>query len=248
MPRLFSRIFLGLILLSAFACTKNTEQDDLSQAQACLDNVPQGDFDAANACLPLTKDYTSQEAMILKCSIIITSGGLMEAKVIAAANAFKDTTQTNQTAAYMAALSLDYPDINTGYTKALQADPFCQATNIAGYQYLSGLIVAGTFMEKVVGSIDITNPSAAQAAVTTLLADCVGASPSATCTDNISALGGATASLANSYCSTTGANASVCSQVNGAVNSAGSDPSNVGKALLCYLNKQTYSPTDGLCH
>src|SRR5665213_2341780 len=147
MRRIFCTSFLCLIFMSAVACTKHSESDDLSQAQACLDNVPQGDFNAANACLPLTKDYTSQEAMILKCSIIITSGGLMEDKVVKAYNAFKDDTQTNKTAAYMAALSLGFPDITQGYAKALQADPFCQATNINGYKYLSGLIVAGSFME-----------------------------------------------------------------------------------------------------
>jgi hypothetical protein len=240
-------LILSAVILSITSCSKHSEQDDLASAQACLDNLPVGDYAGANACLAMTKDYTSQQAEILKCSIIITSGGVMEDKIITAYNAFKDSTQTNKTAAYMAALALTYPDVDTGYTKALEADPHCQATNINGFKYLSGLIVAGSFMAKVTGgAIDVTNPNAAQTAINTLIANCV-TTPQASCTDNIGALGASVTSLAGSYCGTNGADPNVCSQVNSAVGS-GTSSSDVGQAMLCYLNGKTYSTTDHLCH
>jgi len=243
-----SRFLVAItVSLIAVSCSKNSESDDLSQAQACLDNVPLGDYSAADACLPMVKDYTSQQAMILRCSIIITSGGLMEDQIDKAYNAFTDSSQTNKTAAYMAALSLYYPTIDDGYTKALQAQPYCNATGINGYKYLASLIVSGTFMSKVAGSIDITDPTAAQTAITNLVNDCV-TTPTPSCTNNIASLGSSVTTLAQSYCSTSGADANVCTQVNSAVSAAGDDPSTVGKAMLCYLNHTTYSPTDGLCH
>jgi hypothetical protein len=55
--------------------------------------------------------------------------------------------------------------------------------------------------------------------------------------------------LAGSYCGqSSNAGSDVCTQVNSAVTAAGGDPTNVGAAMLCYLNKQTYSPADGKCH
>ena len=238
---------MGLTFLSAASCAKNAEKDDLASAQACLDAVPVGQPSKADACLPMVKDYSSQQAMILKCSIIMTSGGLMENKVVKAYNALNDATQTNKTTAFMAALALDNPDINAGYTKAVQADAFCQATGVTGLQYISGVIVSGTFMNKAVGGIDVTNPAAAQTALNTLIANCV-TTPIASCTTDIPAMGASVTTLAGSYCSGSNPDQSVCAQVNSAVTAAGSDPTNVGKAMLCYLNKKTFSLSDGLCH
>ncbi|MGZ6480211.1 MAG: hypothetical protein ACXWQE_12960 [Bdellovibrionales bacterium] len=247
MSRIFCAVLLAVAFFSAASCSKKSEKDDLADAQACLDAVPPTEPGKADACLPLVKDYTSQQAMILKCSIVMTSGGLMEGKIVKAYNALKDDTQTNKTAAYMAALCLDYPDIDTGYTKALQADTYCQATGVSGLKYISGVIVAGTFMSKIAGAIDISTPTAAQTALNTLITNCV-TTPTQSCTDNIPALGTTVINLAGSYCSGSNADQGVCTQVTSAVTSAGGDSTNVGKAMLCYLNNKTFNPADGLCH
>jgi hypothetical protein len=246
MARKLLVLALGLILSTAVSC-KKTEADDLADAQACLDKVPESDPAQADLCMAKINEYTSQQAMILKCAITLASGGLMENKILKAYNALKDDTQTNKNAAFMAALTLDVPDINTGYDKAVKADGYCQQTGISSYKYLSGVVLAGTFMSKIAGSIDITNPSAAQTAVTNLINQCVTA-PTSTCTDNLPALGGAVTNLAGSYCVGSNADQNVCGQINSAVNAAGSDPTNVGKALLCYMNNKTFNPADGLCH
>jgi hypothetical protein len=243
-----SRIFCALLLsFTLVSCQKKGEQDDLAKAQACLDAVPVGQPSKADDCLAMVKDYTDQQAMILKCSIVMTSGGLMEDKVIKAYNALKDDSQTNKTAAFMAALCLDNPTIDDGYTKALLADSYCQQTGVSGLKYISGLIVTGTFMNKVAGAINISNPTAAQTAITNLVGQCV-TTPAASCTDNLPALGSAVIGLAGSYCAGSNADQNACSQINSAVAAAGSDTTAVGKALICYLNNKTYSPADDQCH
>jgi len=251
MQRILLSSILCVGLFSALSCSKGSESNDLAKAQKCLDDVPNGDYDGAKNCLSLVKDYTSQQAEILRCSILLASGGLMEDKIVKAANTFKnDSSQTNKTAAYMAALALTYPTPSDGYDTAVNADQYCQATNIKGYQYLSGLVVAGSFMNKIAGGatgIDITDPNAAQNAINTLIADCV-TTPTATCTDNIGALGGAAENLANSYCNQSNADPNVCNQVNGAITSSGGSQEAAGQALLCYLNNKTYSASDGQCH
>jgi hypothetical protein len=243
-----SRIFCALLLsVTLISCQKKGEADDLAKAQACLDAVPLGEPSKADDCLPMVKDYTDQQAMILKCAIVMTSGGLMEDKIIKGYNALKDDTQTNKTAAFMAALALDKPDLNTGYTKALEANGYCQASGVKGLQYLGGVIVAGTFMNKIAGAIDVSDPTQAQTAITNLINQCV-TTPAASCTDDLPALGAAVTGLAGSYCGGATADQDVCGQVNSAVAAAGGSSTNVGKAMLCYLNKKTFSAADGLCH
>lgn len=253
MSRVTGAFLLGFVFIITTSCAKKVEADDLAKAQECLDQVPVGQPGRADACLPLVKDYTSQQAMILKCSIIMTSGGLMEDKEVKAFNALKDDTQVNKTAVFMSMLSLDYPDINTAYTKALQADAFCQATGVVGFKYLSGVIVAGTYMNKVIASlsgtpIDINNPTAITNAVTDLLNQCGGVLvPPASCTADLPALGAVVQNLAGSYCTTAEADPNVCIQINNAVDASGGSSTNVGQSLFCYLNHKTYNAATGLC-
>jgi hypothetical protein len=234
------------MIVALTSCQKKGEQDDLAKAQACLDAVPVTAPSKADDCMPLLKDYNDQQALILRCSIEMTSGGLVETKIIKAYNALKDDAQTNKTAAFMAALALDNPNINDGYTKAVIADGYCQATGVGGLQYLSSVILAGTFMNKVAGGINITNPAGAQTAIDTLISQCV-TTPDPSCTDNLPALGATVISLAGSYCDGSNADQNVCGQVNSAVTAAGGNTTAVGQALLCYLNNKTYNPATQLC-
>jgi hypothetical protein len=246
-------IFLGAALLLSTGCTKKQESDDLASAQKCLDQVPPGQPSQADECLALVKDYSSQQANILRCAIIMVSGGLMEDKVVKAYNALKDTTQTNKTASFMAVLSLDNPTVDEGYTKAIEADVYCQSSGVNGLKYISGLVVAGTYMNLTIQNltgtgIDINNPAAINTAVTSLISQCGGTSPPATCSSDLATLGTTVTNLSGSYCSSSSADDGVCSKIDSAVTSAGSNPAAVGQALFCYLNNKTYSQADGLCH
>lgn len=240
--------FTGALTLSA--CSQSKESDDLAKAQQCLDEVPQSNPENAESCLQYVSKYDSQQANILKCSIHMTTGGLVENKVLKAYNALKDSTQTNKEAAFMAVLSLDKPNINDGYTRAVTADAYCQASGVSGLKYISGVIVAGSYMNKIIGGVDITNPSAIETQVQTMLNKCAPTPPTAidpSCETDIAQLGTTVVTLSDAYCKKADADQSVCTQINGAVASAGGDTTDVGRALFCYLNKKTYNATTNEC-
>ena len=117
--------FIALVLSSwaLISCEKN-ESDDINKAQKCLDEVRESNPDDALKCLEFVKAYDSQQANILKCSIYISSGGLMETKITKGYNILKDSSQTNKSASFMAVLALDYPTVSAGYDKAVLASGF----------------------------------------------------------------------------------------------------------------------------
>jgi hypothetical protein len=199
------------------------------------------------------QNYNSQQANILKCSIKLTSGGLIESKIVSAYKALKNSTVTNKTAAYMAVLSLDNPQ-TTGYTKAVEADGYCKQTGVTGLVYISSVILAGTYMNKVIAdltgsAVNVTDdPSAINSAVTTMLNACTSNPPDSNCTSDLSTLGGTVTTIASSYCTSTSADQSVCSNVNSAVTAAGGDSTQVGQAVFCYLQNKTYNTTTHVCN
>jgi hypothetical protein len=244
-----SKVVLAALILTTLSCSKNEEPNDLAKAQACLDAVPGNDPGKASDCFTYVEKYSSQQASILKCAILMTSGGLIEKKVVNAYNALKDDSQTNKAASFMAVLSLDVPDVNTAYGTAKKADVYCQESGVPGLRYISGLIVAGTAMAQMIGTpIDTTNPAAINTAITNLVNHCGGATTlPADCQANIATIGASATVLAGTYCATPEADNSVCSQVNAAVASAGGSDAVVGQALFCYLNHLTYNATTQKC-
>lgn len=127
-------VFLSAAILASVSC--NQEQDDLAKAQDCLDKVDQSNPTSADACLQYVAKYDSQQAQILKCSIYMTSGGLVENKIVAAYKALKEDGQTNKHATYMAILSLDQPTAVAALPKAKAANLYCQASGVPGLMYL----------------------------------------------------------------------------------------------------------------
>lgn len=250
-------IGMVLILCAALAqvsCEK-TESDNLARAQKCLDEVSESDPTKAKECFTYIEKYTSQQADILKCSILITSGGLMENKIVKAYNVLKDDSQGSKSASFMSVLSLDLPDIDTGYETAVKANGYCVSSGVPGLKYLSGIIVAGTTLAKMMShlgittNIDVNDPAAVNTAVQNLLTQCTGATPPADCTTDLAQMGSTVTGLASSYCATDSADDGVCGQINSAVTAANGDETAVGEALLCYMNNKTYDPTASpKCH
>lgn len=247
-------VVMFFVHLAVSGCTKKGELDDLAKAQDCLDKASKSEPTQAEACMAYIVQYNSQQANILKCAIEMTAGGLNETKMYKAYVALKDSSQTNKTAAFMAILSLDYPTITAGYAKAVQADIYCQASGVPGLKYISGVILAGTYINKTIfdlsggaGGVDMNDPAAVNAAVQNMLTQCTSATPPASCTSDLPTLGATVVGLSESYCATTTANQSVCGQINGAVANAGGSPAAVGQALFCYLNNKTYNASTGLC-
>lgn len=225
------------------SCGNNQEQDDLAKAQQCLDRVPQSNPTAADACLQYVAKYNSPHANKLKCSIYLTSGGLVEDKVVKAYDVLKNTT-TNKEASYMAILSLDKPNVEDAYTKAVSASPVCQASGDAGFIYISSIVIAGTVMNRKIfqltnSGIDISSPSSITNSVNTLLTECTAGD----CGMDLDTLGSSAVAVANAYCGQGAADQDVCKQINSAVDAAGTDTGDVGQALMCYLKGMKYSAT-----
>lgn len=242
-----------------FLASCNNEQDDLAEAQACLDKVPESNPTEADACLAYVDKHDSQQAQILKCSIYMTSGGLVEAKIKKAYKALKDednNSQANKNALYMATLSLDLPDIDSAYTKAGLANAYCQKSGVPGLMFLSDAILIGTTMNKTLknltgSGIDLDDPAATQAAINGMLATCT--DPLATppdkekCEAALPTMGATAANLAGTYCDSSSADQDVCASFNGAVEAAGGDTTKVGQALFCYLKDLHYNASTGEC-
>jgi hypothetical protein len=246
-------MFLFTTAMALVSCNSADEQDALFKAQKCLDEVPTSNPSAADECLQYIEKYTSQQAQIIKCSIYMVSGGLMEPKVLAAYEALEDDSITNKELAFMAIMALDNPDLTSGLTKAQNANTYCQASGVPGLMYLANVIVAGTGIAKTISDFGTTidensTPAQIQAAVNAMLTDCTGATPSAQCDDNLQTIGTAVATLSVQYCASEDAEGDICEDVNSAVDAAGGNATNIGQALLCYMNNKTFNPSTQLCN
>lgn len=246
-------LLLAVIVLSTLSCSKNKEMEDLAKAQKCLDEVSESNPESAASCMQYVEKHSSQQANILKCAIKMTSGGLMESKIVAAYNAMEDNSIANKEAAFMTALSLDLPDVTTAYATAVDANDYCQASGLPGLRYLSGLVVSGTYANMVIETltgnpIDITDPAAIDTAVDALLNACTGSPPDPACTADLATVGTVVTTLAQSYCNGSNADANACKEINDAVDAAGGDAAAVGQALFCYLGGKTYNIITGECN
>ncbi|NJL25618.1 MAG: hypothetical protein HC902_10880 [Calothrix sp. SM1_5_4] len=245
---------LSMVLcVGLVSCAGNKEMDDLAKAQDCLDKVDQSAPEEADKCLTHVEKWDSQQAKILKCSIYMTSGGLVENKIVKAYNALKADSGANKEATYMVVLSLDRPDVDSAYTKAVNADKYCQASGVPGLKFLSGAILIGTTMNKTIkalsgSAVDINDPTAMNAAVQNALNQCTANPPDPSCTTNLSAMGSAVLAMSGSYCESTTADKEVCAQINASANAAGSDPTAVGQALFCTLKGKTFNTSTGECN
>lgn len=245
-------LVVSLISLVVLTSCNAKEQDDLAKAQACLDKVDQNNPSSADECLQYVEQYDSQQASILKCGIYMTSGGLVENKIVKAYAALKKDGQANKTAVYMSYLALDQPDVDTAYTKATTGNLYCQQSGVPGLQYLGSMIVAGTAFNVAIkgltgSGLNPNDPDGSAAAVKNLLDTCTGPTPPASCTQNIAAVGQAATSLSTQYCANSNADQDVCASINGATQSADGDPAKVGQAMFCYLKNLGYDPATNAC-
>jgi len=227
------------------------ETDDLAKAQKCLDEVPQTAPANAKACLPYVAKYTSQQANILKCSIYMTSGGLVENKIVSAYKAVDNDSNSNREVAFMGILALDVPNVTEGYDTAVTADTYCQLTGVPGLQYISSIVKIGSNMAKLLASsgVDFSNPDSVATAVSDLVAKCNTDPRTAECSGaDLAGIGASAATLSEGYCASDNADSEVCENINAAVTAAGGDSSIVGDALMCYLGNKTFNTTTKKCN
>lgn len=257
MSRILLLLFTGLVLN---ACNVDSEKDDLAKAQKCLDEIPVSSYAQATSCLQHIEKYSSQQANILKCSIYMTAGGLVESKIVDAYQILSQGsgTQASKEAKFMALLS--FSDSNSNgfadeFATAQTADDFCQLSGVGGLQYLSGLIVTGTYMRKLSEVLTGDPNRTIEQVVTDIVQQCAVSAPAQPDPDcfspaniaDLNAMGGAIADVAQSYCDRADADAAVCTGINSALEQAGTDTSDIGQALICYMGGKRYDPANDIC-
>lgn len=240
------RFMLPMLIFTTAAILagcNSEESDNLAKGQACLDAVPQSNPARADECLQFVEQYDSQQANILKCSIYLTSGGLVENKVIAAYDALKTSSFASPNATFLAIMALDVPDKTGGMTKAQTAQAFCEQSGVSSLKTVGAYVLVGTTINNLVpGDPDLTD-GAGQAALTAAIDACATTPGGAGCEP--ATVGAAAQSIATSYCSGASADEKICNDLEAAI--AGSNGSNadIGAALYCYLDGGTYAA--GVC-
>ncbi len=130
---------LIVIGLGTSGC-ENKDVDDLARAQDCLNKVPNDDHGQAANCRQFVSGKSSQQAMILRCSIEFMAGGLTTPKIL---NAFEaqDGAEAKKEATLMTVLALDDLAI------ARAAVSYCNQSGVSGLMYLANLSMIGTSLK-----------------------------------------------------------------------------------------------------
>lgn len=237
---LLTTVFTMVAIISG--CNSD-ESDNIAKAQECLNAVPQSDPGRADECLQFVNAYDSQQANILKCSIYLTSGGLMENKVIAAYNALKTTSFSSPNATFLTVMALDVPDNAGGLVKAQAAQEFCNKTGVSSIKTVASYILVGSTINNLLpdGTDPTTGPG--QAALAAELNTCATAPATPGCEP--AAIGAAAETIATNYCSTESADEAICADIESAIAGSNGSDEEIGEAVYCYLNGGTYAA--GVC-
>ena len=207
-------------LSSTLVGCEDDETNAIAKAQECLDNArgPNADTLAA-ACRGLISDKSSQQAMILRCSIEFVAGGLTTSKVADALKGGEDQSEADKEANLIGLLAL-------GSTATADAAvTLCNQTGIDGLMYLANLSLIGTYMLAAGGSA--SDPD-------TFLTNCYNGGAGGVCNDTT--IGIAVMTLGDSACDSEDADDEVCDKVNQAIAAGGGNPDAVAQNLYNLLN------------
>ncbi|MCB0365140.1 MAG: hypothetical protein H6624_10475 [Bdellovibrionaceae bacterium] len=202
-------------LASSLSSCESDETNAISKGQECLDKARTPA--AAKGCRGIVDGLSSQQAMIVRCAIEVVSGGLTTSKVSQAFQELENAT-TDKEATMMGIMAND-----DGPSAADTAAAYCNASGIAGLQYLANLSVVGTYMVAAVGSWNGDGQA--------LINQC---STPGNCND--AAIGTAIITIGQSYCGGQDADQEMCNEINQAIATGGGDPATVAQQLYPLLN------------
>lgn len=256
-----TQIMAGLVLMAAVvtACTSSTQKeiDSLAKAQACLDQVPESNPSTATNCLSYTTPYNSQRAVIMRCSIYLTAGGLVTSRMLSAYNTSQDSSvsSSQKEAVYVGLLAFAYPtDVSQAYTAALNAQSVCASSGDSGFIFISNMSVLGSLANSVYGTInssttgiDFNNmtPSQISTAIQSAVSYCTTNPSSATCDPtNVAAAATAAAAVATSYCAgnTSSSIQGFCNDVNQISTWGTTNTTTITNGIMCELQGKTFTP------
>jgi hypothetical protein len=242
MKTVVASLFLITVSIFALSGCETTETDNIAKAQKCLDEVPEANYPTAENCMQFVKDYDSQQANILKCSIKMTAGGLVESRIVNAYEAIKSqSSDSNKVAIYMSMLGL------TDHAVAVEANNYCIASGVSGLIYISGIILAGTNLTQTWGIDPTADASTIASDLHTHLDPCLSSGTGCPSAAQLNEMGSTALTIANSYCASPSADKDACSAITDAVDSVGGDTSHLGDALMCYIGGKTYDTVGGTC-
>ncbi len=155
------KVLLAAVLLSTLAC----KEESLFDAQACLNRVDENVQADVLACLNGVQNLNSPEANAIKCSILLTAGGITTARMV---NAFKQQDSGSESSMMTDFSFNKYPTPTENKTKATEARDICKLSGEKGLIGISSFSSIGTLLCK--GALTCSNAS--PAAVNTLLDDC----------------------------------------------------------------------------
>lgn len=242
--------FLKLILCVVFAshliaCSEDTEQKKLGEAQACLDRIPQNNPISAQTCMSYISGLDSKKADAIRCSIGFLAGGITTTRLV---QAVKQIDEGQDAEATFVSLLL-FNGINPNDTSATATHTqamtnvtttvnYCNRSEVKGLMYLGNFAVVGTALIAAVltGSNDAfwrdPQPTDIQSEVDGAVTACTTTPENC----NPETVGAAIIALGDSYCkSGDAANDSQCLKVKEAIAAGGGDPAAIGAEFFRQL-------------
>jgi hypothetical protein len=221
---------LALTATTALVSCGKKDADKIGEAQLCLDKATQA---TAAECKAMVDGIEKSGAYAIRCSAnFITEGFTQPARFKQAFDAF-DNNSTNNTEAFMSVMTFkSQTTIDENVTFANETFEYCNKTGSKGLMLLGTMASTSTTLSKVAntltGGSSGTTPDATQ--INQALNDLKnGNNPAA-----VQAIGTVVSSTYAASCqSGSGANQSICEQLNEALEGIDlSDPAAVGAAVV----------------
>lgn len=238
MKNLFQFIILATLSTLLLSC-ENEENNAIAKAQKCLDTASQA---TASSCFTMVAGYDSQKANIIKCSAKFIEGGVDTDRLVTAYKQITDSTAADKTSLYFAYLAFSG---GSASSVASEAKSYCGRTGVDGLVYLSNMAYAATALSVAAGGFTLTNATTLATELNTILDQCQDAdlTVDTTCNTAVTQIAEIIPTVADVYCTGGNEDSDICTDINSAVDSYGS---NMGQALLCLLDGKTPA-ANGTC-
>lgn len=230
--RLSKLILLALPLILFTGCEEQGDVAAANNAQACFDKADETDQTAVLDCLDYIEGIYSTEAEVVRCSILLTAGGVTSDRM---SQAIADQESNGGDSAMMTNFSFNkYGSAAENKSKVKEAKDSCKNSGVSGLVGLSSFASTGTLLCK--GASTCSNANETQ--VDQLLSDCSSASNG--CSQEDKEEIGDTAILMNEvYCNNGESDAEECQALANALDGVDlNDPDAVADAVLAEWQAQ----------
>lgn len=220
-------IFLGMItVLAAFStsCEEKGDVVDIYVAQQCLNQAPETDKPALLKCLDPIAAIDTAEANVVRCSILLTAGGVTSSRL---AKAMADQDSGGDSSMMTNFSFNTYGSSNK--QKAREAKASCKKSGQKGLMGLGGFANTGTI---ICNGVDTCSTTFNAGQIDSNMSDCANAANSCTAEDK-KEIGQTVIDMNEIYCSGGNSDLDECKTITEAlVNVDPTDPDAVAAAIL----------------